>query len=55
MVGRVVYVRVGHISIVDLTHLAVLAMFPTSACWDALRAFSLDIAFPQTLLRSKYC
>ena len=26
-----VYVHVGHVSIVDLAHLAVLAMFPTSA------------------------
>ena len=33
--------QVGHISILDLTHLIVLAMFPISAHLDALRAFSL--------------
>ena len=59
MVGRVVHVRVDHIGIiVNLAHVATPMMLPTSACWDALRAFSLDIVnvvLPQTLLRSMYC
>ena len=50
-----VHVRVAHISIVDLAHLAVLTMLPTSACLDALRVFSLDIVLSQTLMRSIYC
>ena len=53
--GGVVYVRVGHISIVDLAHLTVLAMFLTSARQDVLRASSLDNVLPQTFLRSKSC
>ena len=54
--GRgVAYVRVGNISIVNLAYLAVLTMFPTSACLDALRAFSLDIVISQTLLYSINC
>ena len=58
VVGRLVYVRVGQISIVYLANLEIPTMFPTSACWDALRTFSLDIVYvvlPQTLLRSMYC
>ena len=44
--GRRVYVRVGHFCIVDLAHLAVVTMFLTSACWEALRAFSLGLVLP---------
>ena len=52
---EVVYVRVGHISIVDLAHLAGFAMLPISACFDALQAVSSDLVLPQTLLCLMYC
>ena len=47
-----VYVRVGHISIVDLAHLAVLRLFPTSTWWDAL-ASSNSPAFDVLLVNSE--
>ena len=46
------YVRVGLISVVDLAHLAVLRLFPTSAWWDAL-ASSNSPVFDVLLVNSE--
>ena len=51
MVEAGVYVRVGHISIVGLAHLAVLGLFPISAWWYAL-ASSNSPAFDVLLVYS---